>query len=174
MTYRRRVALWLTVMALTGGALWTAGRLPAEEPSAAATPRSETAVNDAAVNDAATNSAAETDAPADDTVHELRTYITVEGRLGALHARFRDHTTALFEKHGMTNVMYWTPTDGEAAGNTLIYVLRHDSRQAADASWKAFRADPDWLAAKAASEADGPIVAEVKSVFMKTTEYSPR
>jgi hypothetical protein len=160
LTDRRRAALWLTVMALTGGALWAAGRLPAEEPNAPATPGPETAVTEST--------------PTDATVYELRTYITVEGRLPALHARFRDHTMALFEKHGMTNVMYWTPTDGEAAGNTLIYVLKHASRQAADASWQGFRADPDWLAAKAASEADGPIVTDVKSVFMTTTEYSPR
>jgi hypothetical protein len=109
----------------------------------------------------------------DTTVYELRTYTTVEGRLPALHARFRDHTLALFEKHGMTNMLYWTPTDGEAAGNTLIYVLKHNSREAADASWAAFRADPEWLAAKAASEADGPIVSKVESVFMTTTDFSP-
>ena len=42
-------------------------------------------------------------------VFELRTYTTNEGKLDALQARFRDHTTRIFKKHHMTNVGYWVP-----------------------------------------------------------------
>src|SRR3954453_20164016 len=88
-------------------------------------------------------------------VFELRTYTAAEGKLDALNARFRDHTNKLFVKHGMELVGYWTPTD-EAKGskNTLIYVLAHASKEAADKSWKAFRDDPEWKAALKESEKD--------------------
>ena len=106
-------------------------------------------------------------------IYELRTYTTLEGRLPALQARFRDHTLKLFEKHGMRNVMYWTPIDEKLAKNTLIYVISHERMDAAKKSWDAFRADPVWKAAAAASEADGKIVAGVTSVYMNATDYSP-
>ena len=106
-------------------------------------------------------------------LYELRTYTTHPGRLPALHQRFRDHTTKLFEKHGMKNGMYWTPTDEKLADNTLIYVVSHDSKEAADKSWAAFRADPEWIKVRDASEADGKIVLKVESVFMLLTDFSP-
>jgi hypothetical protein len=86
-------------------------------------------------------------------VFEMRTYTTEPGRLPALHARFRDHTIALFKKHGMTNLWYWQLLpDQKDADNTLLYFLAHDSTDAAKASFAAFRADPDWVAARTASE----------------------
>jgi hypothetical protein len=96
----------------------------------------------------------------DDTsrVFEIRTYTTAEGKLGDLHRRFREHTLKLFERHGMVNVAYWTPQDPKEASNTLIYVLSHQSRQAAAQSWAAFSADPEWNQVRAASEANGRIV----------------
>jgi hypothetical protein len=106
-------------------------------------------------------------------VFEVRTYTTHEGRLEALHARFRTHTMRLFEKHGMTNVAYWTPDDPTLAGNTLVYVLAHPSREAARRSWDAFRQDPEWIRVKAESEAGGAIVSRVESVFGNATDYSP-
>jgi len=109
---------------------------------------------------------------------ELRTYTSPPGKLDALNARFRNHTVGLFKKHGMSQFGYWVPTDkAKGADNTLIYLLAHQSREAADASFKAFRADPAWTTAKAASEKDGPLTLPapdgVKSVFMKATDYSP-
>ncbi|MBX3441545.1 MAG: NIPSNAP family protein [Planctomyces sp.] len=112
--------------------------------------------------------------PAKQGVYELRVYKTLEGRLPALEARFRDHTMGLFEKHGMKNVMYWTPTDDEKSKNTLIYVLWHESEDAAKKSWDGFRNDPDWTAARDASEKDGKIVAGVEATYMKETEWSPK
>src|SRR5437764_425423 len=87
-------------------------------------------------------------------VYELRIYTAAPGKLDAINARFRDHTTKLFETHGMTNVGYWTPMkDQKGTGNTLVYLLAHRDAEAAKKSWTAFRQDPDWTTAKAASEA---------------------
>lgn len=106
-------------------------------------------------------------------VFELRTYTTHPGKLDALNARFRNHTVKLFEKHGMTNVVYTTPMDAPQSQNTLIYLLAHKSREAAKASFDAFRSDPDWVKARTESEAAGPIVIKVDSVFLTPTDYSP-
>ena len=107
-------------------------------------------------------------------VFEIRTYYTHPGRLDALHKRFREHTMKMFEKHGMTNVAYWTFEDSPARENTLIYVISHASREQAKANWAAFGADPEWKKIAAASEADGgKIVAKVDSVFVDATDYSP-
>ena len=108
-------------------------------------------------------------------VYELRTYTTEEGRLPALHARFKDHTIKLFEKHGMKNVLYFTPvdSDGKSVDNKLVYLLAHKSQAAAKASFDAFRQDPEWIAARDASEKDGKIVAKLETQFFNLTEYSP-
>jgi hypothetical protein len=106
-------------------------------------------------------------------LYELRTYTTLEGRLPALEKRFADHTCKLFEKHGMKNGMYWIPTDPKLKDNTLIYVVSHDSQEAADKSWKAFQADPEWIKVRDASEADGKIVMKVDRVFMTLADWSP-
>ena len=112
-------------------------------------------------------------AQAEGRVFELRTYSTLPGRLPNLLARFRDHTTALFEKHGMTNVGYWTPAEGQAgAGSTLIYMLAHASADAAKKSWDGFRSDPAWIQARTESEKDGKIVDKVVSVMMQATDFS--
>ena len=111
-------------------------------------------------------------AQSSERVFELRTYTTKPGRLDALHARFADHTIELFEKHGMTNVAYFVPQDAPLAENTLIYVLAHDSREAAKASWAAFVADPEWSKARDASVKDGEIIDSIDSVFMDATDYS--
>ena len=109
---------------------------------------------------------------------ELRTYTATAGHLEDLNARFRDHTVALFQKHGMSSFGYWVPLKGQkGAENTLIYLLAHRSKEGAEASFKAFRDDPDWIKARKASEekAGGSLTVKdgVQSVFMKPTDYSP-
>ena len=106
-------------------------------------------------------------------VYELRTYTTLPGRLPNLHARFKDHTIKLFEKHGMKNAMYWVPTDEKKKDNTLIYIVSHDSQEAADKSWKAFITDPDWKKVQEESEKDGKIVSKVDREYMTLVDYSP-
>lgn len=105
-------------------------------------------------------------------VFEMRTYTCLPNRLPNLLARFRDHTTKLFEKHGMTNVGYWVPQEGPEAQTTLIYLLAHESREAAKKSWDAFRADPAWAKARTESEADGKIVDKVVAVYLDATDFS--
>jgi len=104
-------------------------------------------------------------------LYELRTYYTPEGKLDALNARFRNHTMTLFEKHGMKNIMYWTPVDKP---NTLIYVIAHKNKAAADASWKSFREDPEWKKVAEETQRDGKLVDKVESVYMTPTDYSPQ
>jgi len=110
--------------------------------------------------------------PAEATVYELRVYHTYEGKLGELLTRFREHTTKLFEKHGIKNVAYWTPVDEPAKSNLLIYIIAHPSREAAVANWKAFQADPEWIRVRDQSEANGKIVERVESTFMTKTDFS--
>jgi hypothetical protein len=106
-------------------------------------------------------------------VFELRTYITLPGRLDALNKRFREHTCALFKKHGMELIGFWTPQESkDGKENTLVYLLAFPSREAAKKSWDGFRNDPEWKRAQAESEKDGKIVKEVKSVFLDPTDYS--
>lgn len=142
-TRRRAARLELALALLTLVGLGAASRLWADEPAAA-----------------------------EARVFEMRTYITHPGKLPDLHRRFREHTTALFEKHGMTNVGYWTPAEGPEAENTLVYLLAYPSREAREKSWKAFLTDPDWIKAYTASHKDGPLVEKVISQFLSPTDYS--
>lgn len=109
---------------------------------------------------------------ADTRVYELRTYTTKEGKLPDLLARFRDHTTKLFEKHGIVNVGYWVPQDEPRRNNTLIYIVSHVNRDEAKRNWDAFRIDPEWIKVKEESEKAGPIVDKVESVYMDSTDFS--
>ncbi|HEY8994635.1 MAG TPA: NIPSNAP family protein [Lacunisphaera sp.] len=107
-------------------------------------------------------------------IYELRTYTTNEGKLDALDARFREHTMKLFAKHGMTNVLYTHPTDTDkGAGKTLVYVLAHANVAAAKASFDAFRADPDWVKVRDASEANGKLLVQPPvSLFLRPVDFS--
>ncbi len=112
------------------------------------------------------------DAQGNGRVFELRTYTTAEGKLDALLARFRDHTTQLFEKHGIQNIGYWVPQDDPLSRNTLIYIVAHPSREAAKRNWDAFRKDPAWQKVQKESEAAGKIVVKIESVFLSPTDFS--
>jgi hypothetical protein len=103
-------------------------------------------------------------------VYELRTYTAADGKLDALHARFREHVLGFFKKHGMTSVVYFKPMDAPLSQTTLIYLLSHESREAAAKSWAAFRDDPDW---KKISASGAPMTSRVESVFLEPTDYSP-
>lgn len=108
-------------------------------------------------------------------VFELRIYTTNEGKLATLDTRFREHTMALFARHGMTNLAYWHPTDADkGANNTLVYILAHKDRASATKSWADFVADPDWISVRNASEENGKILIDngVKSVFLTATDFS--
>lgn len=112
-------------------------------------------------------------------IFELRTYTCPSPeKLFYLHDRFRKHTMKLFTKHGMENLIYWHPMDGELWDVQLVYLLAHGSEAAAKESFANFRADPDWIAAKKASEekAGGSLTNPDKGVvseFFLPTDYSP-
>jgi NIPSNAP len=107
-------------------------------------------------------------------VYELRVYHVAEGKLDALLARFQDHTVALFTRHNMRSVAYWTPLDDPLRGHTLYYILAHPSREAATANWKAFREDPEWIKVKQASEVNGSLTTSIESTFLSLTDFSPK
>lgn len=106
-------------------------------------------------------------------VYELRTYTAPDGKLGELNARFRNHTMRIFQKHGMTNVAYFTPQDAPLSQNTLVYIISHANRDAAKESWAAFQKDPEWQKVAQESQVNGKIVASVVSQFLVPTDYSP-
>jgi hypothetical protein len=104
-------------------------------------------------------------------VFELRTYTTPdEAKFTMLQARFRNHTTKLFERHGIVNVGYWTAAD---APNTLVYIVAHKSQDEAKKSWTAFRADAEWVKVRAETEAAGLTGVKVESKYLLPTDYSP-
>jgi len=107
-----------------------------------------------------------------ETVYELRTYHLNEGKEALILARFRTKERAIFARCGMHGVAYWTPTEEPLAGRTLVYMLRHKSREAAKESWAKFQADPEWVALKAETEKDGAFVKLHESVFLKLTDFS--
>jgi hypothetical protein len=106
----------------------------------------------------------------DTLVYELRIYTCFPGKLPDLHKRFRDHTMRLFEKHGIKNIAYWVPADQP---DTLIYIVAHKNREAAEKSWKEFSHDPEWQAAYKESHKNGKLVDKVEHHYMSPTEYSP-
>ena len=106
-------------------------------------------------------------------VFELRTYTANPGKFEAMKNRFRDHIIPLFKKHNLTVIGFWTAADAPLSENTLVYVLAHESREAAKKNWAAFMADPVRKQVWADTEKDGPINMKVESVYMNPTDFSP-
>lgn len=106
-------------------------------------------------------------------IYELRTYWAAPGKLDNLNARFRNLTQSLFARHNMTVVGFWTPTPITPDTGDLVYLMAYSDQAALTASWDAFRADPDWQAGRAASEANGALVIKISSVVLQSTDYSP-
>jgi len=105
-------------------------------------------------------------------VYELRLYRVNEGKMDTLKARFGDHTDAIFRRHNMKGIGYWSPEDAPDSQNLFIYILEHPSRQEAEKNWAAFQADPEWQKVKAESEANGPLVDHIDRYFMDPTSFS--
>ena len=105
-------------------------------------------------------------------VFELRLYHVKEVKIDALKARFGDHTDAIFKKHNMKSIGYWSPEDAPDSKNLFIYILEHPSREEAEKNWAAFQADKEWQTVKAESEANGPLVDHIDRYFMDPTSFS--
>lgn len=106
-------------------------------------------------------------------IYEMRVYYAPEGKLDDLHARFRNHTLKLFEKHGIRNVGYFVP-EGANPERKLVYFLAYPDRDARNRSWKDFMSDSDWQKAHKESEKNGKLVEKIEDVFMQPTDYSPK
>jgi hypothetical protein len=121
------------------------------------------------------------DDKAPDRLFEMRTYVASPGKFEELHSRFRDHTNKLFQKHGMTLIGYWVPTESptakeplaEETKNTLVYILAYPSKEAREKSWKGFMGDPEWQAVFKETQKNGSLTKEIKSQFLTPTDYSP-
>ena len=105
-------------------------------------------------------------------VYELRLYHAKEGKMNALKARFGDHTDAIFRRHNLKSIGYWSPQDAPDSQNLFIYILEHPNRQEAEKNWAAFQADPEWQKVKAESEANGPLVDHIDHYYMDPTSFS--
>ena len=104
-------------------------------------------------------------------VHELRIYDVMPGKMPALHRRFREITSGFFAKHGIRVVGYWEPVVGTT--NQLTYMLEWDSLAQRERVWDAFANDPEWIAARARTEEQGPLVIRVTNSILRPTPYSP-
>ncbi len=105
---------------------------------------------------------------------ELRTYTAQPGKFEAMKGRFKEHIVpTMFPKYNMTLVGFWTAIDAPFSENTLVYILAHPSREAAQANWDAFRAGPERAKVWAETEKDGPINLKVESVFLNPIDFSP-
>lgn len=111
-------------------------------------------------------------AQGDQRYFELRIYYCYPGRLDKLVERFQNHTTRIFEKHGMENIGYWLPTKNEK--NALYYILAFPSKEARQKSWASFVADPEWKDVQSKSEADGKIIESITSVVMNYSDILPK
>jgi hypothetical protein len=104
-------------------------------------------------------------------IHELRVYHCVSGRLPALLNRFETVTLALWEKHGIRQAGFWTVAIGDS-NQDLYYLLEWDSLGEREAKWNAFMTDPEWLAKRAETEKDGPIVESLSNTILQPTSFS--
>ena len=104
-------------------------------------------------------------------IYEMRVYRCLPGRLPNLLKRFTDVTLSLWDRHGIRQAGFFTTLVGES-NQDLTYLLEWESMAERDAKWTAFANDPDWLAARAESEKDGPIVGNVTNQFLLPTAFS--
>ncbi|MBB5688526.1 NIPSNAP family protein [Roseomonas alkaliterrae] len=104
-------------------------------------------------------------------IHELRHYRCVPGRLPALLRRFETTTLRIWERHGIRQAGFWTTVIGEN-NQDLHYLLAWESLAERERKWAAFLADPEWIAARAETEKDGPIVAQVANMILQPTAFS--
>lgn len=105
-------------------------------------------------------------------IYEMRIYHCLPGRLAALNQRFETATLRLWEKHGIRQVGFFTDLIGDNCNAKLTYLLQWQSLAEREQKWNAFAADPEWIAARAASEQDGQILVRVENSILAPTAYS--
>ncbi len=103
-------------------------------------------------------------------VYEMRMYTAGPGKMDALLSRFAQHADALLERHHMKPITYWRPR--ENTNNILIYMIEHESVEAAERNWAEFRKDPEWQRIKAETDVNGPLAANIDRYFMDKVDLS--
>jgi hypothetical protein len=104
-------------------------------------------------------------------IYELRIYHAMPGRLPALLSRFQNHTIQIWEKHGIRQAGFWTTLIGES-NQQLTYMLVWNSMAEREERWRAFLADPEWIAVAKESEKDGPLVQNIRNELLAPTAFS--
>lgn len=104
-------------------------------------------------------------------IHELRIYHCAPGRLPALNQRFQNITLKMWEKHGIRQVGFWTVLIGES-NHDLYYMLEWASLADRETKWNAFSSDPEWIAARAETEKEGPLLTHFSNYMLQPTSYS--
>lgn len=104
-------------------------------------------------------------------LYELRIYECVPGRLPDLLKRFDTITLKLWEKHGIKQAGFFTTYVGES-NQELTYFLAWESLAEREKKWTAFQNDQEWITARAQTEADGQIVANIVSQLLVPTAFS--
>ena len=83
----------------------------------------------------------------------------------------RNQTLPIWKKHGLRPVGFWTVLVGDG-NHDLHYMLAWELLAEREKIWNTFQADPAWISARADSEKDGPILANIKSSFLVPTAFS--
>ena len=104
-------------------------------------------------------------------IYELRIYTCLPGRLPALLKRFEAATLKIWEKHGIRQAGFWTVLIGNG-NHDLHYLLAWELLAEREQKWGAFMADPAWISARADSERDGLILANINSMILQPTAFS--
>ena len=104
-------------------------------------------------------------------IYETRVYRCLPGRLPALLNRFETITLKLWEKHGIKQAGFFTTLIGES-NQELTYLLAWESLAEREKKWTAFATDPEWLTARAKTEADGQIVSNIVNQLLVPTPFS--
>jgi len=104
-------------------------------------------------------------------IYELRIYDCVPGKMPALLKRFDEITLDVWAKHGIRQAGFWTTVIGES-NQRLYYMLQWESLADREKRWNTFQADPDWIAKRAETERDGPLVARVSNAIIEPTSFS--
>jgi hypothetical protein len=104
-------------------------------------------------------------------IYELRVYHCLPNRMPALLKRFENHTLRMWEKHGIRQAGFWTTMIGES-NHDLTYHLAWESLAEREKKWAAFQSDPEWIAARADSEKDGPILTSFSNSILQPTSFS--
>jgi hypothetical protein len=99
---------------------------------------------------------------------ELRIYDVKSGRMDGYLASYRDHRLALFEKHGLESLGFWTVNDQDK----FVMLIAHENEAAIKEAKDAYHADPDWSRATKPLEKGGTPTGSVTTYILIPTDFS--